>query len=398
VTLGVQDGSINGCDNSLGATTSSWYEHGGPIYPGYNPPLGASGTVQNSGAWFSDLNVHTVRLIVPWDIALPDTATHGRPSRTSLDPARSDATLGKYSAYHADSLDVLEMCFDEWLSYAAHARDTVEVDFGPDYDYRAISTSDDGATKNHVEAPTIAAYRAAAQDFINTYNSCSTRPTCYYAAVHKRGARVTLIAPWNEPDHANRATPEGNGLNALQPSNLEIWLPSGGSTMEEASCRSSAVSRCGPILAARMWQYVHSHCPRCIVYSDRPGISGVAGSGVIAGDFSSAGAVDGRHGSLYLRTYAHHLGSRPLIWALHPYSDTSDYEYCTANGDPYSGPCHAWIYGRHDVHLAKRGRRLQVDLICTTITAGPPTAVEPRLIHSTARRSRSSGYLLHSHR
>jgi hypothetical protein len=166
-----------------------------------------------------------------------------------------------------------------------------EIAFKPDPNYR----SPNGA---FVGAPDIHTYRLAIDAFTNEYsNPASTQGM----------ARVQIISPWGEPDDP-----------------AKIFMPKGGHELSDPNCHGSPnVNTCGPILAAHMWQAVRASCKRCNLLGKGPG------SGVIAGDFSSLGGIQGKEAGpgghwqgSYLDVYRKNLGkNRPLVWALHPYSD-----------------------------------------------------------------------------
>ncbi len=318
-TLGLHDGAINFCDNF-----ESWDQNGQPVFgqAGY-PDLGATARELGDGAWWTPMNVGTVRVSVPWDIALPASA------QASLVTAHDPA--GTWAQYHATALANEQKCFDAWLGAAAAAGQTVNVAFKPDYDYRDPST-------NHILVPEIGVYRSAIAAFVAQYVP----------------AKVHVITPWGEPDYGNPSYPtsstdtspgcthgcEGNELPAANISRAKevFFLPSGSSGMDprrarfdDPSCGAATDDACGPVLAAQMWMAVHHACADCVL--DSGPTAGDDSSGIVAGDFSGGGGLDG-----YANLYAEHLndcagcaGVRPPTWGLHPYPDTANEEWCQKN-------------------------------------------------------------------
>jgi hypothetical protein len=276
--VGIQDGSINDCDD---------YEtDAGP--GGVDYMLAAKAL--DSPLW-NPLNVHTVRVTLPWDIAYHHDSTHPL--------ADADRVL-----------DVEQSCFNYWLATMAKKGLAPAILFRPDYNYR----SQDGA---RIMVPSIATYRAAMKAFIDTY-SCHDEtcplpalPTGFSPYPSGTGpmARVGIIAPWGEPDfHSTVAA----GLPPQAPQ--DFYMPQDGNRFDEPSCTDDSPASCGPVLAAQMWTAVSALCPSCTV---------------IAGDFSSAGGLEPFDGSAptYVKTYAHALnGARPPVWGLHPYSDVEALE------------------------------------------------------------------------
>jgi hypothetical protein len=189
--LGLHDGAINHCDNF-----ESWYDKSkNPIFgePGY-PNYAAAAEDMGNAAWWSPLHVYTVRVSVPWDIALPWSAD------SALVTAH-DPTTGQWRQYHLEALKNEQTCFDWWLSAAARAHAAVDLAFKPDYDYRDPKT-------NHILVPDIDTYRTAVADFVKEYSSCAGA-TCVPLS-HANGgpgpcqvARAHVITPWGEPDYGN---------------------------------------------------------------------------------------------------------------------------------------------------------------------------------------------------
>jgi hypothetical protein len=268
ITLGIHDGAINLCDRNGNQTT---------------PPTAtelAAATSSLTSQFWKPLKVFTVRFSPPWDLAYHHDG-------------RAGSTANK-------KLAVIQTCFNAWLTGAAQVGARPEIAFKPDTGFAA-------ANGKSVKAPDIHTYRLAIDAFTREYsNPASTSGR----------ARVQIIAPWGEPDDP-----------------AAIDMPVGGHRMSDPSCHgSSGVNRCGPILAAHMWQAVRASCQRCNLLGQP------AGSGVIAGDFSSLAGIrgpeagpGGKLAGSYLDTYRKNLGGqRPMVWALHPYSDISAFEKADA--------------------------------------------------------------------
>lgn len=264
ITLGIHDGAINNCDQDGAQTT-----------PPTAAELAAAISSFTSRFWPA-VRVLTVRFSPPWDIAYHHD---GGPNSTAN-----------------KELAATQACFNAWLVGAQRVGARPEIAFKPDHNFRTR----DG---RFVKAPDIHTYRLAINAFTSQYsNPVSTNGM----------ARVRIIAPWGEPDD-----PAG------------IVMPAGGHKLSDPSCHGSPrVNTCGPILAAHMWQAVRASCMQCSLLGKGPG------SGVIAGDFSSLGGIRGKEagpgGGLrdsYLDVYRQNLaGHRPVVWALHPYSDIMAFE------------------------------------------------------------------------
>lgn len=295
-------------------------------------------TAVDDGANWTDLNVHYLRITVPWDIAYHhDRAVtvqqHGQ--RYTLDPNQI--------------LSVEQQCLDFWLAdiHRADAHQQAlhrpllqpEVQFRPDYNYLGT-----GRNAHHIMIPSLATYRAAMSAFTATYNcgpSNSAGATCPLPASLPTPSgggpmtRVSTLAPWGEPDFDVHGSTRPNGA-------IDGWffMPQGSARFGQANC-SSGVNSCGPVLAAQMWVTVHRDCRTCTV---------------IAGTFGSSRGKD----HAYLTPYAHNLnGLRPAVWAIDNYTDIEAYENaCQHNqcGAPapsstlvwaYSSWLHALHYGSH---------------------------------------------------
>ncbi len=224
--------------------------------------------------YWSALGMNTVRFSPPWDIA-------------SYNPATAD---GK-------ALAVEQACFNYWLKALGAKGIAPEIAFKPDYNY---------TSGNRIMIPDLNTYAAAIQAFVSTY-SCPTAPA---GALCPDGlARVSIIAPWGEPEF------QGSGKvgTAKLP---QYFYMQDGRRFDATDCPAHASDvNCGPALAAQMWVVVHHRCPSC---TD------------IAGDFGSNRAKD----FAYLAVYHKYLRDlhggkavyRPSVWAIHPYTDVIAFE------------------------------------------------------------------------
>jgi hypothetical protein len=258
VTAGVQDGWINSCDS--GRT------------PDYKP--GNSAPAVDSPYWTA-LRMNTVRFSPPWDIA-------------SYDPATPDGKV----------LAVEQACFNYWLRALAAKGVTPEIAFKPDYNYQS---------GNRIMIPDLKTYATAIQAFISAY-SCPAAPggaTCPDGL-----ARVSIIAPWGEPEF------KGSGKAGTYHKLRQYFYMQDGRRFDAADCPAHASDvNCGPALAAQMWVAVHHRCPSCVD---------------IAGDFGSNRNKD----FAYLAAYHKYLRDlhggkavyRPAVWAIHPYTDVIAFE------------------------------------------------------------------------
>jgi hypothetical protein len=352
VVLGLHDGAINFCDNF-----EKWTDKDGNLIfgqPGY-PDYPATAGEMGNAAWWEPLHVGTVRVSVPWDIALPWSPD--APLVTAHDPAGTD-----WAEYHLTALKNEQTCFDWWLNAAYEAPAVVNIAFKPDYDYRDPAS-------NHILVPDIDTYRKAVAAFVAQYVDCEHGggdDWCVPASAQGGGpgparvARVHIITPWGEPDYANSHYPlgtrdtskgctagcQGNALPAAGISRAKevFFLPHGSSGMDpdrnrfdSPSCADTRTNYCGPVMAAQMWMAIYHACPGCVLSSGPT--AGAAGSGIVAGDFSGGAGLNGGTvagvSQSYLRTYAQHLddcngcpGVRPPTWGVHTYPDASNEEWC----------------------------------------------------------------------
>lgn len=262
-------------------------------------------TAVDDGANWTDLNVHYLRITVPWDIAYHHdrpVTVHRNGQAYSLDPNQI--------------LTVEQECLDFWLAdiHRADARQVAahrprlqpEVQFRPDYNYLGT-----GGNAHHIMVPSLATYKAAMAAFTRTYScgsSGSPAATCRLPASLPAPpgggpmTRVSTVAPWGEPDFDVKGDIRANGALGGY-----FFMPQGHARFGQVGC-AQGVNTCGPVLAAQMWVTVHNDCHGCTV---------------IAGTFGSATGKD----HAYLPIYARHLnGLRPAVWAIDDYTDIEGYE------------------------------------------------------------------------
>ena len=207
VTVGVQDGWINSCDS--GQT------------PNYHPKNSVPAV---DSPYWAALGINTVRFSPPWDIA-------------SYHPATQDGKV----------LAVEQACFNYWLQALAVKDVTPEIAFKPDYNYQS---------GNRIMIPDLKTYAAAIQAFVSTYN-CPTAPAG--AACPDGLARVSIIAPWGEPEF------KGSGKVGTYRKLPQYFYLQDGRRFDATNCPAHASDvNCGPALAAQMWVAVHHRCPSCI--------------------------------------------------------------------------------------------------------------------------------------
>ena len=279
-TLGIHDGGINRCDGN-----------GKVPQPTGLPRAAAADTSFSSPLW-SGLDVTTVRYSAPWDIA---------------DPAANPSRAAQ------QALKVNEECLAAWLIYAHRAKPaitSVEIAFKPDAYYKRTAR---GTTKKTASIPSLNVYQRAVRQFLATFTcgapACPDKvaikgfPGVANGALGQPMAPVTIIAPWGEPDY---------GRSVYE-------MPSGdrNDTFDNPVCsRRATAARCGPELAADMYNYVKQQCTAC--------------AHVIAGDFGSGASARagqtfaaGQKLGKYLRVYYRYLrhASGVTDWGLHPYGD-----------------------------------------------------------------------------
>jgi hypothetical protein len=325
--FGIHEGSINSCDNGerwvhQGALTSVATSK----YDGSYEAMAPGGPDdQHESPWWRALGVKTVRVSVPWDIALAGTS-----AASLINPS---GTQKEWATLHTEALTNEQSCLDMWLNAAHVVGATPEIAFKPDYDYRDPSS-------NRILVPDIKVYTQAMQAFVDRYSRCGTDSCSLsntsFPGGHATIAQVHIIAPWGEPDFNGKAL-VGNYLGAEGDPTIDqavytFYMPNGTSRFGEPSCSSSDES-CGPVLAAEMWVAVDDVCgDACVLHSGPTAYQ--RNSGVIAGDFSSAGGSVGNPS--YLSTYAQNLsGKHPVTWAMHAYTDTSTYEWCRLQHQSY---------------------------------------------------------------
>jgi hypothetical protein len=123
VALGLHDGSINNCDNG-GSESGNWRGGHAPTFTKARGAAAQHGMLGSGGqpsAWFTGLNASTVRLIVPWDIAIPDTSvtyreTASSPHRPAQDLLSFSGDNRAFESVHRQALREEEACFDYWLA------------------------------------------------------------------------------------------------------------------------------------------------------------------------------------------------------------------------------------------------------------------------------------------
>jgi hypothetical protein len=363
ITIGIHDGSINNCDNG-----EKWLSSGAPPVNGpaaQQVMLNESPNPVDGQGWFAGLHSGTVRVSVPWDIALPDSAS------ASL-VTRYDPPASQWASFHLQALTNEQACLDWWLDAARQAGVAVQIAFKPDYDYRNLNPGlqSPAIPDNAILAPAIAAYKTAVTAFVDEYSLCAdgSDPSgndCVLlsgsagpppggsgsCASHPCGARVHIISPWGEPDFGSSQL-AGNSLGSIPASSQDFYIPEGGNLLSTAQCTANGTSStntnwCGPVLAAQYYMAVLNTCGAKCELTSGPAANKL-NSGIVAGDYSSGVAsqtapVEGTGGSTtsqpYWLTYSQHLNDcatcteiRPWTWGVHSYTDASDYEYCT--GDP----------------------------------------------------------------
>jgi hypothetical protein len=363
ITIGIHDGSINNCDNG-----EQWVDGTAPPVDGpaaQQVLLNESPDPVGGQGWFRGLRSVTVRVSVPWDIALPDSASASLV--TQYDPPGSP-----WASVHLQALKNEQACLDWWLDAARQAGVTPQIAFKPDYDYRNLNPGalSSAIPYNAILAPSIATYRTAITAFVDEYSLChfgsdTSGNSCVLlsgsagpppggsgaCASNPCGARVHIISPWGEPDFASPQL-AGNALGTIPRSPQKFFIPFGGNRLSTARCTahgtaSTNTNWCGPVLAAQYYMAVLSICGTGCELTSGPAANQL-NSGIVAGDYSSGVAsqtapVERADGSVtsqpYWLTYSQHLndcagcaGVRPWTWGVHPYTDVSDYEYCT--GDP----------------------------------------------------------------
>ena len=280
---GVQDSWINNCDNDpyealLPGQVDPAHKH--KIRNKLVPYADNSVPAVDSPYWAA-LKIGTVRFSPTWDIALSGLA-------------------GKDAA----AVSIERTCFNYWLGRLAAKGVHAEIAFKPDYCYQnplapancanpgkkcpKSGTRCPNPQYGQVVIPTLGVYEAAVSAFLIAY------------------PQVKIIAPWGEPDY--------------QPKNEPKFTIGGqpGTNFGGASCLPKpqrTAGNCGPLLAAQMWVAVRHRCPSCTV---------------VAGDFGGNPGQDKKYFGLYSRYLRDMSGGskvyHPVVWAIHPYSDTTTAE------------------------------------------------------------------------
>lgn len=431
ITIGIHDGSINNCDNN-----ENWVNGAAPPVNGPAAQavmLNESPNPADGQGWWAGLHSGTVRVSVPWDIALPDSANSA--VVTQYDPPGS-----QWATVHLQALKNEQACLDWWLDAARRAGVAVQIAFKPDYDYRNLNPgrSSPGIPYNAILAPSIANYRTAMTAFVDEYSLCKygsdpSGADCVLlsgaagpppggsgaCASSPCGARVHIISPWGEPDFAS-SQPAGNALGSIPASPQEFYIPYGGNLLSTAQCTangksSTSTNWCGPVLAAQYYMAVLNACGTGCELTSGPGANQL-NSGIVAGDYSSGvasqtGAVEGTGGAItsqpYWQTYSQHLnncagcaGVRPWTWGVHSYTDVSDYEYCTGDpGNSYPPPgYHAkTVQMANDLSSIGYGSRTSIWLneISVYYRAGfhPPSGCQNNVSSSFSQRRQAFAFL-----
>ena len=191
--------------------------------------------------YFAGLRAGSLRVIVPWDIAL----------RPAADPERRDF---EQFLYRARAL------------YNAGMNPDPIVVFGPTENATNIYDGGIGWDSNGYRAPTVAAYQAATHQFLALYGPNGTFGV----------PRVRMIGAWNEPNRE----PFRMQLTGGPPNAIPV-LTHDGNDMASPSCPSPATANnCGPRAAAYYWKTARDEMD-----------AACAGSGLscyaIAGEFTS---------------------------------------------------------------------------------------------------------------
>lgn len=279
VVAGLHDTAINDCDD------------GGMLTAAPNPDQLAAATSSLSNPnW--PTGVRTVRVTLPWSIADPGAVDW------------TDANGVPYANGNHDNdkaaLSATRTCFDTWLA-AVFARG-----LQPEIDFRA---DDLYAWNGTTLMPTLAQYQDAVFQFRNQYVDCGA--SC------PDGGQVTVIAPWNEPD------------------NYSIVFPDHQTHLNGSSCPTNPTAdNCGAVMAAQAWAVTYelvvqggvngAGCPNCLI---------------VAGDFSAADGLKTITGGacpnscVYAYLYNEYLKNtttgeqfHPDKWAVHPYTDITDFQ------------------------------------------------------------------------
>lgn len=304
---GVQDGWINSCDADpyrplLPGQVDSTHKHritvtvrvtvkGKTVMKAEHKwvPYADHSVAAVDSPYWRRLDMTTVRWSPTWDIAYQNL-----------------------SGQDAVATGVERACFGYWLGRLAAHGVSAEIAFKPDYCYKNSSAPSNCANAGkggQVVIPTLGVYAAAIKAFLTAY------------------PQVKIIAPWGEPD--------------FQPSKAKLFRIGNdhGANFGGASCPKKATDlNCGPVLAARMWVTVREQCPSCTV---------------IAGDFGSSKQQNRAYLGVYhryLRDPATGHAYRPAVWAIHPYTDMTTWEWeishhtpLTAAGDTLVASFASWL-------------------------------------------------------
>ena len=297
IVAGIHDTAINDCVQLKGKSATA-----------ANRMKYATASVR-SRYWPS--GVHNVRVTLPWDIADP----------SAIDMSTNGAAHTSSASVDKSALATTRLCFNDWLLGVFSHGISPEIDFRSDPNYTLKGTP---------MMPTLAQYQAAVAQFSDAYVNCGTSCT--------DGKKVTVIAPWNEPDNYN------------------IVFPDGHTHLAGSNCPAKPTAAdCGAVMAAQMWAVTDelvvegggngTKCPTCTV---------------VAGDFSGKdglGTISGKacpQKCSYLYLYNKHLVTtghqfHPAKWAVHPYGDIKAYQDGTSGGRTelaeFASALHGYGYG-----------------------------------------------------
>ncbi len=221
ISAGVQDGWINSCDSGSA--------------PDYTPK---NSVLAVDSPYWAALGMNTVRFSPPWDIAF-------------YNPATAD---GK-------ALAVEQACFSYWLKALGAKGVTPEIAFKPDYNY---------TSGNRIMIPDLDTYTAAIQAFVSTF-SCPAAPADVLCPDGL--ARVSIIAPWGEPEF------HGSGKVGTAKLSQYFYMQDAGSTPLTARPRPTLAMS----TAARRWPH---RCGSWSITAARPALTSPGTSAQPAKDFA----------------------------------------------------------------------------------------------------------------
>ena len=282
IVAGVHDTAVNDCDDGGDGTSVT------------SAQLALAGASVNDPAFPS--GVTTLRVTMPWDVADPDIVS---------------GTSAANQAVDIERLQVTQDCLNAWLKAVfAHGKQP-EIDFRGDQYYAEAS--------GQVLMPSLAQYTAAMTAFRSQYVDCGS--SC------ANGGQVKIIAPWNEPDNQGQSK-----VGSI----YDLLFPDGHTHLAGSSCPGSPTpSNCGAVMAAQMWVTDYQ-----LMVQGSDGGTACSSCIVPAGDFSagdgflSVSSAACSNECPYVYLYNNSVvasGLRPDKWAVHPYTDTKDYQNGTAD-------------------------------------------------------------------